>query len=113
MREISLKLSRTATRAFCFSFGAGQNFFHSFSPSKVADGLARLSSQRHKWLERKWSCRNDLQLILCDRAGALEDRNAVNAPHHHCAALHCFEIGTLRLPLVMEEFLLDHGFGFD
>ena len=116
MREISLKLSRTASLAFLTCFSAGQNLLKSLSKSRVACGLALLWDGKIErlvlWLEEKSSWKLSwlrvfkiyLQLILCDRARVSKDRWAMDALHRVSASLHGLIVESSVLTRIMNSF---------
>ena len=79
IREISLKLSRTARRAFFTFFSGGQNRLNSLSKLRVQSGMARLLRNERQLENFDWKCEIVTQLlhlllVLCDGARLLKNR---------------------------------------
>ena len=109
IREISLKLSRTARRAFFYFFSAGQNLLKTLSPFSVCLGFAILKQGKVElWQAIIW---NDLQLVLCDGTSSFEDWATVYASHNHRATLHYLMVDSNRFSCIMDHVLPHNLFG--
>ena len=114
MREISLKFSRTARRAFLTFLSGGQNLPKSLLESSVTEGDALLNKREKTGsvtLSTSAELGLDLLGVLADGVRCPEDRLTMHALLDHRVSLHGLVVGALRLASIVDEFLLDLGPG--